>query len=115
MRFKSMTREEFTFLYNNLPVKKLARALGYYDKNGKFHPMTLKFIQKRRDAYGLERKTHLGRPDEKFYWKDETDEMIETMGRVRKVLEKVRRDEYKDKAGDVTDFLADRASFKYQK
>ena len=41
--------------------------------------------------------------------------MIETMGRVRKVLEKVRRDEYKDNAGDVTEFLADRASFKYQK
>lgn len=115
MKFKSMTQEEFTFLYNNLPVKKLARALGYYDKNGKFHPVTLKFIQKRRDAYGLEPKEHQGRPAEKFYWRDEAEENIETMGRVRQVLEKVRKDEYKDKARDVMEFLADKESFKYQK
>lgn len=114
-KFKSMSEEDFTFLYENLPVKKLARALGYHDKNGKFHQFSIRSIQKRRVECNLKMKEHKGRYGQTCFWKDEKSNDNETYGKIRSILERVRKDEYQENAGNVMEYLADKASFKFQK
>ena len=111
-KFKSMTEEEFTKLYKNLPVKQLMRALGYHDRNGKFHPISKRFIDRLRIKYGLPTKDVSGRPQTYLQFKGDPPK---GGSEVISILEKVRREEFQENAGDVMEYLADKSSFKFQK
>ena len=69
MKFKTMTQEEFTLLYNFFTVEGLARAL--HDPITK-RPLSLKKIHHLRDKYGLPGKPY-GRPIQEVVFKGEKD------------------------------------------
>jgi len=56
MKFKNLSREDFTILYEEFPMKVLKKLLGVYGK-----PLTTNWVIARRDSYNLPKKPW-GRP-----------------------------------------------------